>query len=196
MKITQTSSKDPQYIAKIHVENFKNAFLCDLGFSFLKLLYDWILRLDKGFGYVIKDNNNEIIGFITGVYDSSNLVSSFIKNNFLKTMPILILNFIKKPKNIKKVFETVFYSKKSDINIKAELLSIAIEKNFRSKGHSQELFSYFIDHLKKRNIKIFKITVDKDNLAANKFYIKIGCKLVKSYKMYGKFSNIYRYEIK
>ena len=195
MTILPAKPNDAEKIAAIHYDNFKNAFLCDLGLSFLRLLYRWILTFNKGFGYIIKDEDN-IFGFVTGVYDSSNLISLFIKKNFFKVLSILILNFIKKPNNIKKVFETIIYSKKSDIDIKAELISIAIENKYRGKGYSDSLFFHFIEHLKPEKINIFKITVDKDNLAANKFYLKCGCEFVKSYKMYGKISNIYKYKIK
>lgn len=195
MTILPAKPNDAEKIAAIHYNNFKNAFLCDLGFSFLKLLYSWMLTFNKGFGYIIKDKDNTF-GFVTGVYDSSNLISSFIKKNFFRALPILILNFIKKPNNIKKVFETIIYSKKSEIGIKAELISIAVENKYRGKGYSASLFSHFTEHLKAEKINIYKITVDKDNLAANRFYLKCGCEFVKSYKMYGKISNIYKYKIK
>ena len=195
MKVVQAILDDADNIARIHYNNFKNAFLCSLGLDFLKLLYNWILKANEGFGYIIKDNKNAY-GFITGVYDSSGLISLFIKKNFNKAMPILVLGCIRKPKNIEKMFETVLYSKKSDVNIKAELLSIAIEKSLREKGYGNKLFSCFIRNLKRKGIKIFKITVNRNNITANKFYIKCGCELVGTYKMYGKFSNIYKYEIK
>lgn len=101
-------------IAEIHYQNFQNAFLCDLGLPFLKLLYKWILSFNKGFGYVIK-KENKILGFVTGIYDSSNLISIFVKKNFLKILPILISNYIRKPKNIFKTLETIIYSKKSEV---------------------------------------------------------------------------------
>lgn len=195
MTILPAKPNDAERIAAIHYDNFKNAFLCDLGSSFLRLLYHWMLTFDEGFGYIIKDEDN-IFGFVTGVYDSSNLISSFIKKNFFRVLPTLILNFIKKPNNIKKVFETIIYSKKSEIGIKAELISIAVENKYRGKGYSALLFSHFIEHLRAKKINIYKITVDKDNLAANKFYLKCECEFVKSYKMYGKISNIYKYKIK
>ena len=195
MEIVQAIPEDSKNIALIHYNNFKNAFLCDLGLNFLKLLYKWLITSDNGFGFIIKDNGC-ICGFITGVYDSSSIISLFIKKNFLKVFPILITACLKKPKNITKIFETIFYIKKSDINIKAELLSIAIENNKRGKGISKILFSHFAEYLKKQGINSFKITVDKENIVANNFYIKCGCELIKTYKIYGKFSNVYSFIIK
>lgn len=191
MEIFQAQPNDSENIAIIHYNNFKNAFLCDLGINFLILLYNWILSSNSGFGFIVK-NDNKIIGFVSGVYNSSGIISSFIKKNFLKAAPLLVLNCFKKPKNLKRIFETIFYPKKSDIDIKAELLSIAVDDNYRGKGYSQELFRYFKEYLEKQDITVFKITVDKDNVAANKFYINRGCKLVNTYQIYCKYSNIYK----
>ena len=114
MEIVQALPEDSENIAIIHYNNFKNAFLCDLGLNFLKLLYSWILISDKGFGYIIKDNGHTY-GFVIGVYDSSQVISSFIKRNFFKALPTLISGCLKKPNNIKRIIETLFYTKKSSI---------------------------------------------------------------------------------
>jgi ribosomal protein S18 acetylase RimI-like enzyme len=196
MKIYEAVPEDSENIAEIHFNNFKNAFLCDLGIDFLKLLYKWILSFNNGFGYVVKDADANISGFVTGLYDSSTLIKSFIRNNLIKTTPLLFAALFKKHRNIKNIFETVFYSKKTEVNIKAELLSIAVEDSIKNKGCGKELFIMFMARLKSNHINICKIIVDKDNTIANNFYIKCGCELVKSYKMYGKITNIYKYIIK
>lgn len=192
MEVSLLSAKDSKIIAKIHYNNFKNSFLCDLGLDFLNHLYYWVLSLNKGFGYSIKVDNS-IIGFITGVYDSSDIISLFVKKNFLSVLPIILKSCLKKPKNLKRIIETLFYAGKTNIDIKAELLSIAIKHTYRHKGFGQLLFGRFIEHLHEKKIDSFKITVDHDNKRANQFYSNLGCRLKKSYVMFGKVFNIYSF---
>jgi len=152
MKILSAKPANAKEMARIHCHNYKNAFLCDLGRRFLEAIYHWMLTSKKFLIFVVKDDG-KIRGFISGAYDSSGMLSSFLIQEWSKIFFPLAWAAIKEPVNIVKIFETLFYSSKSDIGIKPELLSVAVEKDLRGTGVVEQLLTMFIKTLKRRGIR-------------------------------------------
>jgi len=199
IKIEKTTKfEDIKCIAHLHKVYISSGFISSLGDKFLITLYDYISKSNKSFCIVAKENEN-IIGFVSGTQNLSELYKGFLKENFFKAF-LVLLPQIFKPKMLFKIIETLIYPKKKNIipNIPdAELLSIAVNEAFQGKGRASLIFNALVEEFKKQKINSFKIIVGSNLNRASKFYEKIGCKKTTEIEIHkGEKSYIYVYNIK
>lgn len=181
--------------AWLHYSHIKNSFLCELGLFFIKKIYEGLIKSEDCVGYVYVDNA-EIIGFITGSKNTGKFIRNMIIKNFLIFAPYVGLKIFIRPHLIKKVCETLFYSKKSGVDdVKAELVSIVVKDNQRGRGIGKKLFNELIAFFQENNITKFKVMLGKDNIGANKFYESLGFNFSFTFHLYGQDMNIYTYNI-
>ncbi len=179
-------------IARLHFENFKDAFFCELGLNFLRVLYKQIIESPLNVGYVYEENS-KVLGFITGSKNTNRFFYEAISKKFYVFILPVLLGIIKSPKIIFKVFQTFFYPEKNRVKEKAELVSIAVDKEQRGKNIGEKLFHSLLGHFRENKIASFKVVVDKHNIAANNFYQKMGFRHKYDFPIYGKKMNLYTY---
>ena len=100
---------------------------------------------------------------------------------------------------LKKVWEVLRYVKKSSTALlpDAELLSIAVVKDYRGKGVSKELFNALVKGYISIGIKRFRIVVGNSLAEAHRFYEKMGCVEVGKLEVHkSDLSKVYLFEIK
>lgn len=178
-------------IARLHCSALsRHSFLAYFfGESFLCKFYRGILEDKLGF-FVCANEGNRLIGFILGCPDSSKIMRVILRrfHIFFGTIVIKAARF---PFLVKKLFQTIAYSDKSGSDVKPELLVIAVEEDRRSAGIGGRLLKLFEEELGKYNQSHYKVTVHKDMVAANKFYLKEGMRLYKTFDLYGMQWNVY-----
>jgi len=184
--ITSLHATDIPQIVKIH-KNELHGFLSDLGEGFLIKFYEVSLHIPEMFTLVEKENE-QILGFVTGAIRVKGLYKKMIfKNPFM--FGILFLGyFITHPLQLVKLCQLVSYPGfKDDI---PELLTIAVKKDYQSRGIGTKLFKEVIKEFKKKGFKKFRVSV-YDKLSANEFYKKMGCRFEKSFEFLGEKMNYY-----
>lgn len=195
MKVRLANRKDCPKVAKIHFQEIKFGFLNQLGEKFLGYFYKAMVNSSNAFLVVVEDNES-IIGFISGSTNLNKFYKEFVKKYALRSFFI----FLKRIFNVsifKKAFETMKYSRKEEGMPQAELLSIAVSKEFHGKGVAQTLLERFISEMKTRGVDKLKVVVGESLVGANRFYKKSGFEFhSKNYVHKDKPSNIYIYKIK
>jgi len=198
IQIKNADFSDCREIAKIHKECLTKSFLATLGEKFLTLLYKTLVEYKKGILLVAEDNG-KIIGFVSATADTGGFYKYFLKKKFIEASFLLLPKAINL-NTLRKIFETLKYSKKNKINIllpKAELLSIAVKEDYQRKGVAQQLFKALAKEFYKKGINEFKIVVGDSLLNAKKFYRKMGCIKVGEFELHkGERSEIYIFKIK
>lgn len=205
MTIELVHQKEAEEIAEIHKKEISFGFLSTLKKSFLTKLYSAVIRSPYGFCLVAKEKE-KVIGFVSGVTNIDRLYLYFLRRYFFHSTVVLlpqVFNF----KNLRKILETLFYpirkigsfvkkgTKKEKLP-KAELLSIAIDKNFQRQGLGGELIKGFISEMKKRKVKEFKVIVGENLMPAINFYEKHGFEFIKTIKIHSnQSSRVYIYQI-
>lgn len=190
MQVCLAQKKDAPVIAVIHKNELPTAFLSHLGAVFLSKFYEAIISHPDSFCIIAKDKDN-IMGFVSGTTNIGNFYKYFVKNHSFSLVFIIffkLLNF----SVVKNIFENLFYANKINAFPDAELLSIAVEKNFQKQGAGSKLINGFISEMEKRGIKSFKVLVGKE-LGVDKFYLKNNFKLLLKTKLHGKESFIFVY---
>src|SRR3989339_541838 len=189
MFVELAQKNDARKIAEIHKTEIVGGFLSSLSINFLEKIYIAVIENDF---CVVAKNNNEIVGFIAGTKNIKNLYKYFLGKYFF----ISIIMLLPKLFDIRKIFETLFYSKEESDLPKAELLTIAVKKEFQMEGIAGKMLKFFILEMKNKNVKEFKVLVGSNLQNAIKFYEKNGFKFVKETNVHSnKKSLIYVYDL-
>ena len=182
-------------LSRLHTRAFPDFFLTQLGVSFLDALYKGYLNDDRS-GIIVAEYNGKLAGFIAYSYDYPNFYKGLMKHHLLKFALCSVGAAVRHPSFIKRLLGAF---KKSDSVVKSkkyvELASICVEPKMGKKGIGSKL----IDHLKGmvdfNEYAYINLETDAvNNDAVNRFYVKNGFKLARSYySSEGRKMNEYRF---
>ncbi|MDD7517280.1 GNAT family N-acetyltransferase [Ruminococcus flavefaciens] len=186
---------DIRKLSKLHTRAFPDFFLTQLGVGFLDALYKGYLS-DERSGIIVAEDNGRLAGFIAYSNDYPNFYKGLIKNHLFRFAFCSMGAALRHPSFIKRLLGAF---KKSDSVVKSEkyveLASICVEPKMGKKGIGSQL----IDHLKEMVDfnKYAYINLETDavnNDAVNRFYVKNGFKLARSFSSAeGRKMNEYRF---
>jgi ribosomal protein S18 acetylase RimI-like enzyme len=178
-------------VADLHIKGISTGFLSSLGPAFVKSLYEAIAESPHGFG-LVQTEKGIVVGFVAFTTDLSKLYKSIcLKKGFF--FLILVFKKLFSWNTIKRLFQTLFYPKKSN-TLKlpnAELLSIAVDESQRGKGIAPMLIQKGFEMCAERGISEIKVLVADFNQTANRLYQKTGFTFVTQIDSHGVKSNIY-----
>lgn len=182
-------------IVDIHMATFQGFFLTFLGKGFLKQLYEGYIE-HKQSNLIIARQNKEIVGFIAYSSDISDLYKYLIKKKLLLFAWYSFVAFIKNPKILFRLLSA--FSKSEEVSRKEkyiELASIGVKPNVKAQGIGSSMISYMKEQIDFNEYEYISLETDAENNEyANKFYLKNGFVLARTYKTkQGRKMNEYRY---
>ena len=162
-------------VAELHRKYIPTGFISRLGVKFLKCFYKSLADYDDGLLAVFIDpESHKLAGFISGVVSVERFKKEFLKRCRL---PLAYSLFLALPR-LRMVIESYRYSSGNEGLIKSELVSIVVDEDYRGKGISRDLYNSLIEFFKRKGIKKFKILVGANLIGAQRFYEKMGAKIV------------------
>lgn len=177
MEVRKIRKQDIDQIVLVHNLSFPNFFLTSLGSNFLKVYYRSLIKDSEGVGVCVCVNKN-IVGFSVGCIRSAGFNKRLVYTNFLLFLMGIFKIILTRPIALLRLMKNL--DKKDDSNQDngdyAELLSIAVLPEFKSKGIGKILLSHFETevYLKKENTNISLTTDALDNDAVLSFYKQNG----------------------
>ncbi len=172
--IKNAQAIDAHAIARLQSENITTAFISKLGQKFMAILYSSLIAFPGGSVIVAVNTPGEIVGFVAGVNDTAAFYKYFLRNNFLKASFSLLPGVLSLDR-IRKVFETLMYGKRTQgISVKAELLSIAVAKDYQKQGVGSMLVEGLISGFKAKGIDEFKVAAGSKIVNACRLYERMG----------------------
>lgn len=195
--VNKLDSDEYRQVARLHIDGINKGFLSSLGVNFLALLYECIDRSDSGVLIVVK-SGGRVVGFVSGAAGIGPIYRMMLRSYgrlFLSLFPVLF-----SPKKIFRIVETVVFSRGKAIGAldlpDYELLSIAVDSNFRGGGYAKELFGRLVGHCSNNGIAAFKIVVGDALAPAHRFYQKMGAYPIASVEVHkGSGSVVYRKDV-
>ena len=178
-------------VARLHIEGISTGFISSLGVGFVSSLYEAIAQDRNSFGFVAVDDGI-VIGFAAFSTSLSGLYKQVVLRKGL-TFAFVIAGKMFSLRAIRKIFENLFYHskmKKRDLP-DAELLSIVVAPEGRSKGLARRLIEAGLEECRKRGIDKVKVLVADFNTPANTLYQKTGFERVCQIDSHGTLSNVY-----
>ncbi len=139
-----------------------------------------------------KESEARTVAFITATTDSSVLFRQVLIKNFPLFVWRTFLYLMGNPLRIREVWETVTYSKLAKVpDVTAELLFIAIDKNFRKKSISDDLVNKCLQWAKEKGHNKIKVTTYTTNHGANTLLERLGFKCARKEPFRDKEINLY-----
>ncbi len=186
--------EEARQIAEIHKQEIKKGFLSSLNIFFLTTLYSAIIKSTSSF-CVVAEEGGRVIGFIAGSKNLKEFYRYFLKRYFIQAIFILLPQVFNLQK-LRKIFEALFYPQKEKDLPEAELLTIAVKKDYQGQGIAGQMLFKFIVEMKNRKVKIFKVLVGSELEPAVKFYKKNGFEFVKDINVHkNQVSHVYIYDL-
>ena len=143
---------------------------------------------------MIAEDEGRVVGFIAGVADMRAFSRFFLRHFFF--VAVFLLSRMVGMSTVQKLFESLRYSQRKDDLPKAELLTMAVAKDFQGRGVAREMFTLFLGEMKAKGVKTFRVLVGEKLQGAIAWYEKQGFRLVESTSVHGKeLSRIYLYTI-
>lgn len=190
--LRRMSEADIEYVVNLYANYMPASFFNKFGKDFMKIIFNGILNSKYGINYVYAEDLN-VAGFISASVYTEKLFNEIMLKNKLPLLKIMFLNALKRPCLLMKIIEPLFYFKKTrHQNIKAELLFIAIDPQYRKKGISKDLIMAVLNKLKDMCISKVKVTVLKENIVVNKLLQDLNFDLVGRFKFYGNETLLYK----
>lgn len=190
--LTQKELKD---VVNIHMETFEGFFLTFLGSGFLQQMYKGFITHANS-GLIVAKENDKVVGVLAYSEDLSGFYNYLIKSRLILFAWYSIKAVIRKPTIIFRLFRSFLKPTESKRKEKyIELSSIGVSPNVKG----QHIGSFMIDALKeifeKKDFAYINLETDAvGNELVNKFYIKNGFKLFRSYETHeGRKMNEYRW---
>lgn len=182
-------------LSKLHMVAFPEFFLTQLGLPFLKTLYRGYME-DENSGIIVAEINGKLAGFIAYSNEYSKFYKGLLKRHLIRFAFCSLLAVIRHPSFFKRLLGA--FKKSDDVKKEeayVELASICVNPKAEGKGVGSRL----IDKLKEITdftvYEYINLETDAcDNDVVNKFYIKNGFQLARSYvTAEGRKMNEYRY---
>jgi glycosyltransferase involved in cell wall biosynthesis/ribosomal protein S18 acetylase RimI-like enzyme len=174
--IRRATAADATAMARLHTEGMPDAFLPTLGRPFLTRLYRAIVA-DPDAVAMVAEGVDGVVGFAAGVTSVGAFYRRFARGDgpaaALAAAPRLV-----RPRVARRLLETVRYPSQADASHgrlpDAELLAIAVDPAWRAGGTGRALASDVLAGLADRGVGELKVVVGAANLAANRFYARVG----------------------
>jgi len=188
--IREMLNSDIDAIASIHSKDLNKSFLGKMGYGFLKKLYFYMLE-DPSFKCFVAENNSGIHGFASITLDSAEFYRRIYKKQFFSLAKQVMLRSLRQPFLLFKSLEIFLKaSHKENLNIKPELLSIAVEEGYRGQGLGRMLVNTCLSFIKTKGEESIFVIV-KPYIPANNFYKSLGFIDNGQIKLYGDVWNLY-----
>lgn len=175
MVVRPALRSDIPAIVDVHARSFPGFFLTFLGPSFLRLFYEG-LRHYPDAQILVAVRKGDIVGFAGGVLDESEFFSRLKHDKTFSFARSAIRSAVNNPR----VMRRLWRARRRDIEaaeneIRATLLSIAVDPETQGSGIGRELLDAFREWLAGAGASRFKLTTDaQDNAATISFYEHSG----------------------
>lgn len=183
-------------VVNIHLSTFTGFFLTFMGKGFLNQMYTCYCAHTGSGLFVAENETGEVMGFLGFSTNMSGLYKFMIKKRIIPFAWYSLGAFLRKPKVFMRLVRAFLKPGESERNEEyVELSSIGVNPKLKSNG----IGSLLVCELKKRTdfekYEYINLETDAlDNDAANRFYLKNGFTLVRTYDTReGRRMNEYRY---
>lgn len=205
--INPESSVQFKRVAELHRDGITEGFLSTLGIPFLTVLYRGIAHAESSGISVALDEHGNVLGFVSYALDVKNCYKKVIRENFISLSFAMLPNVF----NIsiyRKIIETLAYpfmkkeTGKSEVErasalaedtveIRPELLSMAVDANTRGGGIGKLLVETADDWMRKAGVTGYYVVTYGLDERSNGFYQRCGFEKIHSFLNHGKPMNEY-----
>jgi len=192
------SVSDIEQAVHIQLQELPAGFLSSLGKRPLALIFQHAAESKEGI-LVLAKEEDKVIGYVMGTLDTSAFYLDFLRRRLWVAVRYFLPRLLSFSR-FRKALETLIYpARKSQEGvkmIKAELLDLAVRREYHGKGVARELFQHLVAEFQRLGIGEFQIPTTEGLARAHRFYEKMGARLLGSVEVHqGQKTLIYQYKI-
>lgn len=188
-KIYQYNQQEIDNLVNLHWQTLKESTLNKFGKRFLIIVYKSI-SLDANQILLVIENQGQIVGLAVATPNIKRLYNQIINKNFFPLFFEVIKHSLSTPSLIIKTGKWLLAHSARD-NCPAELLFIAVDKNYQGQGLGSKLIKKIIAEFHRNKIHQFKVGTWANNNLSNRFYVKLGFKFLYQKNVLGQIFNYY-----
>lgn len=190
IKLRSGRLQDAAQLARLHVECLPESFLPSLGQRFMQLMYEAIATDEQG-AIVVADQGSRVVGFVSAVSSVPEFYRRFYRTHGLKAFAYALPRLVRWPV-LKRAFETARYPARTPQIPEAEILSVALDPEYRGRGTGRAMVQEALRELQRRGVMEAKVVAQIDLTAANQLYRSMGFQLIDQIDVHdGQKSNVW-----
>lgn len=187
MKIVPLHASYASDAASLHVAGQPGTFLTSLGLDVLTSIYHALPDSAVGFGFAALaegTGGKPIQGFVSATYSLGKLIFELSTVRLRYFAPPLLRRLVRHPQLLLYSLQTLLYPLRSHAHEngearipaeeRAELLSVMVDSRHRGQGLGTELVQRLCQECILRRITTLDVTVDAQNVDAERFYERQG----------------------
>ena len=204
MQIVPLTTLHAVEAAQLHVAGQPGTFLTTLGPNVLTALYRVLPKMRTGLGYAAVADATQPDSPVLGFVSATTNVSKFfieIGTTYVGTMlPPLTKRLARDPKLVLRTIQTATYPflvrEQEAGPTHIEMLSIMVGPGQRNQGIGGKLIEAMVGACQERSIPSLNLTVDSQNVNAQRFYVRHGFIHHHDFNLYGRRMSQYRMPIR
>lgn len=198
MILTLLAAEQAGAAAALHIAGQPGTFLTSLGPEVLTVFYRVLPVSPVGFGYAawaaepaVHPMSTPLAGFVSATTSTGRLFAELGTRHLGAFLPPLLKRFAQQPRLLSASVQTLVYPWLQGNTAKrpgnhAELLSIMVEPTQRNQGIGGQLLAALVAECTDRQIRWLEVTVDANNLGAQRFYERYAFQLTHEFQLFGR----------
>jgi ribosomal protein S18 acetylase RimI-like enzyme len=180
MTVRRLSQKECPAVARLHMEALPTPFVGRSGEALLTLYYRSVIAEQGAVGYVAVNAAGVVMGFVCGVWNPGHLWRHLLKRHGLSLLWWGCLQLGQRPQMLASIpgrlrrAPTSLDTGSDSFHNGYELRPIVVAQEARGTGAAGELVATLLQDARQRGFAEMYLYAEPDNLAACKFYDKIG----------------------
>lgn len=180
VQIRPLNNQDTNRLSELHLKYFRSNFKNLPGKKMLDYYYRCVSEQIGSTGYVARVND-QVAGYICGVWDKKVLNRSLIKKYGIQLAFWGVIHAITHPSHIIRFVSKVRRGNKLAKKSGYELRPIIVDAHFRGTGIANDLVERLLIDAKERGYRHMFLFTEEDNHRARNFYEKINFSLVETF---------------
>ena len=173
--IRALASSDIPIISELHVRYLRTTFAGAPGMKLLSYYYQQVADRVGSCGFVA-ERNGEIMGFICGVWEPQSLHNSLIRKCWLGVIISTIHLTVSEPQRALRFLSRIRAKENGQDGEGFELRPIVLVPKARGTGVASRLVNALLREARRMGYCKVYLWAEADNVAANRFYRKVGFK--------------------
>jgi len=192
--IRRQTRSDAAHVARLHRQEIREGFLVQLGPRFLSELYQGIGEAPGSTCFVAEAEGRRVVGFVAAACDVPAMYRWILGARWL-ALGLAAWPYVLRRGTLREVWQTLRYPARVPPGLpRAEILAIAVDRAWQSKKVGSKLMRAALTGLADRGIARVKVVVG-EQLAANRYYRRLGYRLAGTMEQHGRLLNIYTIQV-
>jgi ribosomal protein S18 acetylase RimI-like enzyme len=181
-EMRQMEVGDVSSVVDVHLASFTGFFLSGMGAPFLRKLYLSVLK-DRARIALVYESEGAVVGFVAGVTDPRDYFRKTLEQGWLGFALASIPKMLKRPAVALQLLRRLETQRRASFEEgHALLMSIGVGPGEQGKGIGEKLVAAFLREAKSRGCSgVFLNTDAVNNDPVNRFYVRVGFRLSKTY---------------